>query len=169
MYLYSLATVLTIFVGFRDAAGRNARILKKHYYVSCIFKAFVLGQACLVPLVCVAFLCSANFGIIEGISNRCLPVFSAYTALVFLTFVPYAIPNWEIKSLVTVVVFGPLTLLQPLVILSGTVYAVLPFSDHLLEVILICTGSLFCLLFERMLRSLGWSRKAALIQKPDKE
>ena len=134
IYLYILATTLTLFVGFRDAAGRNARITKKQYYLDCIVRAFLLGQICLLPLVALAFLSSADFTIIDGMSERCLPLFTAYTVLVFMTFVPYAVPNWEIKSLVTVVVFGPLTVLQPLVVFCGTLYAVIPFSDHFHEI-----------------------------------
>ena len=169
IYLYLLATVLTLFVGFRDAAGRNARITKKHYYRNCVIRAFALGQAGLLPLVGLAFLLSADLSVIEHISNRSVPIFLAYTSLVFITFVPYAIPNWEIKSLVTVVVFGPLTLLQPLIVIGSTLYAVIPFTHHPIEVLLVCIGSLICLCFERVLGYLGWAKKAALVENRSNE
>jgi hypothetical protein len=164
IYLYLLATVLTLFVGFRDAAGRNARIIKTHYYRRCIFRAFMLGQAALLPLVGLTFLLSTDPTVIEDISDRCAPIFLAYTSLVCITFVPYGIPNWEVKSLITVVVFGPLTLLQPLVVTGATFYAVMPFTHHPIEVLLVCVGSFICLCFERVLAYLGWAQKSASLQ-----
>ena len=164
MFLYVCATVLTVFVGFRDAAGRNPRIKKGMYYRNCILKAFGLGQVFLGGLWVLAVLLTIDFSIVHAISERCFEPFLAYIAVVLITFVPYFIPNWEIKSLVTVLVFGPLTLIQPLVIVLTVLQAMFPYIDSHRECFFIAIGTLFCLLFERIIGRLGWAKKEAQIQ-----
>ncbi len=159
--LYLLATILTVFVGFRDGAGRNGRIRKRKYYRTCILRALGVGQVFLISLVALAYISSIEFGVVEDISKRCVPLFALYTLMVLLTFVPYLIPNWEIKSLVTVLVFGPLTLFQPIVIVCGLGYGMYPFIEHSLEILFVSCGGVFCLLFEHLLDMMGWAKRDA--------
>ena len=161
LFLYICATILTIFVGFRDAAGRNTKINKTSYYQKCILRAFLFGQAFFASLFTIAYFCAIDFSVIEALSQNCFHPFSLYIALVLLTFIPYLVPNWEIKSLVTVLVFGPLTTLQPLVIIATLIYVIPLYLEHHIECIFVLTGSSICLFFELFLDKMGWSKKEA--------
>ena len=161
MLLYFLATLLTFFIGFRDAAGRHAGIHKTRYYVRCMTYAVLFGQAGLLSLLGLAWMSNLDFSLLHAIEQRAAPIYGGYTGLVLCTFIPYAIPNWEIKSLVTVLVFGPLTLLQPLVIIVGGAYAIQPYWAHHQVVLFTITGMLFCLLFESILSRLGYAKRLA--------
>ena len=97
MLLYGLATLLTFFVGFRDAAGRHAGIRKGRYYIRCMIYAVLVGQAGLLGLLSVAWMSSLDFSLLQAIEQRAAPIYGGYTGLVLCTFIPYAIPNWEIK------------------------------------------------------------------------
>ena len=114
-----------------------------------------------------AIICRIDLDVIQLIAERSLPIYLSYTGLVLCTFIPYAIPNWEIKSVVTVLVFGPLTLLQPVVIIAGAGYSIYPYWDRVLEVFFVLLGTLFCLCFEYTLDKLQWSYRAASLSKAE--
>ena len=159
-FLYLCATLLTIFVGFRDAAGRNAKIKKTSYYVRSMVRSFCVGQIMLGFLFACAYSMEQfDISIIEVIAQRCFLPFSFYIAIVLMTFIPYMIPNWEIKSLVTVLVFGPLTSIQPIVILTTMMYA-LQSIDALCctETCFVYMGCFLCLFFEKFLGWTEWSK-----------
>lgn len=160
LLLYLCATLLTLFIGFRDAIGRNGKIQKKHYYQKAVVRSFLVGQLILGILYLSAYLYEIEISKIEQISQRCFLPFSTYIALVLCTFIPYLIPNWEIKSMVTVLIFGPLTKLQPVVIIATMFYAIEPFpiTTHK-ETIWFILGCCFGLFFEQFLNWMGWSKR----------
>ena len=88
-------------------------------------------------------------------------VYIPYTSIVLLTFVPYAIPNWEIKSLITVIVFGPLTMLQGFVILGGCVMAVTTKGITMDQIFFFAYGTFITLFFERFLQHKKWAKQDA--------
>jgi hypothetical protein len=160
--LYVLASILTLFIGFRDAAGRNSKIQKTRYYIISIVRAFLFGQSFLLSLLGLVLLFELNINVIDSIAQRCLPIFGCYTCIVLCTFLPYTIPNWEVRSVVTVLVFGPLTMIQPIVIIIGIGYAVQPFLSQA-EIIPVLVAGGFCLLFEKLLDLWGWSQRDAQV------
>ena len=162
LFLYLCATLLTVFVGFRDALGRNAKIYKESYYLSAIARAFFVGQFFLGSLFFSATFYEVDMVVIEGVSKRCFWPFSLYIGMVMFAFLPYMIPNWEIKSMVTVLIFGPLTIVQPIVIIITMLYALEP-VDSLFDgaTLCFCIGCVFCLFFERFLSWMKWSQKDA--------
>ena len=162
LFLYLCATLLTIFVGFRDAIGRNAKINKKKYYLKSVVRSFFIGQVLLAVLYISAYLYGVDIDVIERFAQRCFLPFSTYITLVLLTFIPYLIPNWEIKSMITVLIFGPLTTGQPIVIITTMLYALQPL-DFVInkETIWLFMGCCFGLLFERFLHRMGWSKRDA--------
>ena len=166
--LYLLASLLTILVGFRDAAGRNTKINKRRYYVLSVLRALGFGQLVLCSLMLLAKILQLDQELLGQIAERSLPIYVAYAGVVLCTFVPYTIPSWEIKSVVTVLVFGPLTLLQPVVIIVGAGYSIYPYTDRYLEVIFVLLGTVFCLCFELLLDKLQWSQKAASLSYTEK-
>ena len=164
LFFYVCASLLTIFVGFRDAIGRNARIRKKKYYTTAVLRAFLFGQLILGTMYGSAYLFNVDSSVIDMLSERCRTPFTIYISLVLSTFIPYQIPNWEIKSLVTVLVFGPLTTAQPIVIIATMIYALIPLDFVAQrEILWFVLGCTFCLFFERVLEELGWSKRDAMI------
>ena len=164
LFFYLCASLLTILVGFRDAIGRNAMIKKRRYYTTAVLRAFLFGQLILSTLYGSAYLFNVDTSMIEMLSERCRTPLTIYISLVLSTSIPYQIPNWEIKSLVTVLVFGPLTTAQPIVIIATMFYALIPLDfvarKEILWFVLGCT---FCLVFEKVLEELGWSKRDAKI------
>ena len=162
LFFYVCATLLTMFVGFRDAIGRNAKINKRKYYVLSVVRSFLIGQLFLGLLYTSAYLYGVDLLFIENVARRCFLPFATYIALVLFTFIPYLIPSWEIKSMITVLVFGPLTTGQPIIIITTMLYALKPFEITMnKESIWLLMGCCFCLLFERFLCQMGWSKRDA--------
>lgn len=84
------------------------------------------------------------------------------TCVVLASYLPYVIPSLEVRSLVTVAVFGPLTLIQPVVVVAGVIAGV---SVHPSwpALLLLAAGAFIALTFERLLDRIGWAaREAAL-------
>ena len=98
---------------------------------------------------------------LEPAAQRALMIYVPYTIVVLLTFIPYALPNWELRSLVTVTIFGPLTLLQPLIVIIGFLNAMLPGEPPVAHWIFFTYGTLITLFFERILQRMNWAKRDA--------
>lgn len=124
--LYVLAVTDWAFAGYRHAAGRDGRIEKGAYYRRAVAVAVLLGHA---PIAMVAgavlILCAAGaeWSAFVAAGTAMVWVYGVYAAIVLLAFVPYLFGHLEIRTLATVSVFGPLTLLRPAVIVAGAVLA----------------------------------------------
>ncbi len=124
--LYVLACLDTMFSGICAASGRNARIHKRAYYARSMVYGLAWGQlACLIAL---AILWSAAkladdsrqaSTEMVAVGQRMAAVYVCYAAIVLSTFAIRAIPTVDIRSITSVVGFGPLTLLRPFVIIAG--------------------------------------------------
>ena len=124
--LYGLGVVLTGLVGCRHAMARDARIHKERYLGRAIALAVLIGQVNILVAALglgLGWLVSPDMATLLAELHEAgvaaLSVYGGYTALVGLTFLGYAIPNTEVRSLVTVAIFGPLTLVQPAVVVAG--------------------------------------------------
>ena len=163
IFLYSFFSLFCLFVGFRDAAGRNAKIRKNAYYIRSVTRSFLVGQAFFCVLFALAVFMRIDFLVLEEVSARCVSIFGGYTVLVLCSFLPYSIPNWEVKSLSTVLLLGPMTMIQPIIICLGLGYASHPFLNRHVEMIFVMTAGFFCLFFEGILNRFGWSKHDALL------
>ena len=129
LMLWLLATVDAAFIGYREAAGRNSLIDKRAYYRKALWRGAFFGQ--IAVLIAGVFVLSAVYtssdpdgliGEMYVVGNRMLIVYIPFAALIFLAFALRLLPSVDIKSITSTVVFGPLTLLRPLVAVAGVLY-----------------------------------------------
>lgn len=126
--LYVLAITDWGFAGYRHAAGRDGRIFKGAYYRRAIAVGLGLGHAPIgVAGAVIALLVGSGqveWDAVIAAAEPMVVVYAAYATTVLTAFVPYLFGNTEIRTLATVSVFGPLTLLRPLVICAGAALAI---------------------------------------------
>lgn len=123
LLLASLAVVDAAFAGFRAAAGRNARIFKFGYYRQSLQRGALAGVglvAVLAALTALALVCVADparqYAELVLVGARMLWVLGAYAGLVISALLVYALADWDLRSLATVAILGPFTLLRAWVI-----------------------------------------------------
>ena len=121
--LYVLALLDYGFAGFRVAAGRDGRIVKRDYYRVAILRGLGLGALWLcVGTGCVVFSASFFPGGGESLTSAgvvALWVYGAYATVVLLAFLPYLLGGLELRTLATVALLGPCTMLRLPVIIVG--------------------------------------------------
>ncbi len=130
--LWVLATLDAMFAGYRAAAGRNALINKRRYYLRAMILGALFGQVA-AALAAAVILISLTLtpdrqGLLRDYNlagERLLVVYIPYAVIVLLAFLVRSIPSVDIRSITSTLVFGPFTLLRPLVAIAGLVYGVL--------------------------------------------
>ena len=129
--LWLLATVDSAFIGYREAAGRNALIQKRAYFRRALIRGALFGQlAVLVVGVITAIAiatsndAAALFSNFETVGARMLTVYIPYAVVLLITFGIRAVPSVDIRSITSVLIFGPFTFIRPLVVLAGAVWGV---------------------------------------------
>jgi L-asparagine transporter-like permease len=132
LLLWLLATVDSTFIGYREAAGRNALIDKRAYFRRAMIRGAVAGQiaVAIVGVVAVGMLATTPqpgrlFEMFEQVAARMLIVYVPYALILTITFFVRAIPSVDIRSITSVLVFGPFTLIRPLVVLAGAIWGLL--------------------------------------------
>ena len=130
--LWVLATLDAAFAGYREAAGRNALIDKRSYYCRAMLRGAFFGQ--LAVAVSGAAIAAAVFfspepailiNDLERAGLRMLTVYVPYAVIIFLAFAARAVPSVDIRSITSVLIFGPFTLIRPVVAAAGVVWGVL--------------------------------------------
>lgn len=129
--LWLLATVDSAFIGYREAAGRSALIEKSAYYRRALVRGALFGQVAvlIVGVITAAVLASSSnagtlFSSIEVIGARMLMVYLPYALIILITFCVRALPSVDIRSITSVLIFGPFTFIRPLVVIAGAVWGV---------------------------------------------
>jgi hypothetical protein len=132
MLLWLLATLDAAFTGYREAAGRNALINKRQYYQRAMITGALFGQvavviAGVVVLVSLAFTADRESLLRDynRAGSRMLIIYLPYALMILLAFLFRAVPSVDIRSITSTVIFGPFTLIRPLVAVTGLVYGVL--------------------------------------------
>jgi len=130
--LWLLATLDASFTGYREAAGRNALIDKRRYYRGAMIRGAVFGQvavgmAAVVILVLLMLTRNPQSLIwdFEKAGSRMLVVYVPYATVILFAFLVRLIPSVDIRSITSTLIFGPFTLIRPLVAIVGLVYGVL--------------------------------------------
>jgi hypothetical protein len=130
--LYLLATIDAACCGYRAAAGRSSLIRKRSYYRRAILRGAVFGQVAvaIAGLVILAFITLSpdRAGLIAAFSEagrRMLFVYLPYAAAVLIAFALRLIPSVDLKSMTSMLIFGPFILVRPLVAVAGIVWAVI--------------------------------------------
>ena len=162
--LWLLATVDSAFIGYREAAGRNALIDKRAYFRHALIRGALFGQLAvlIVGVTTAIVLVSVRdagflFSDLELIGARMLMVYVPYALILLITFCVRAIPSVDIRSITSVLIFGPFTFIRPLVVLAGAVWSVLaaPSAITIALTVLIVTLMLGLGSFLSWLRSRG--------------
>jgi L-asparagine transporter-like permease len=130
--LWLLATVDSAFIGYREAAGRNALINKRAYYRRALVRGALFGQiavlivgAISVVLLLLSQSPAAQFQDLLRVGTRMLIVYVPYALILLITFGIRAIPSVDIRSITSVLIFGPFTFIRPLIVLAGAVWGIL--------------------------------------------
>jgi len=111
--LWLLATLDSTFIGYREAAGRNALIEKKTYYRGALIRGALIGQLAVLiagVITAIALASSHNarelFGKLELIGARMLLVYIPYALIILITLSIRALPLVDIRSITSTVIFG---------------------------------------------------------------
>lgn len=130
--LWLLATVDSAFIGYREAAGRSALIEKKAYYRRALIRGALFGQLAvlIVGVITAIVLLSSDdprvlFGKLELIGARMLLVYIPYALIILIALAIRVLPSVDIRSITSTLIFGPFTLIRPVVVLLGAVWGVL--------------------------------------------
>jgi hypothetical protein len=130
--LWLLATLDAAFAGYREAAGRNALIDKSNYFRRALLRGALYGQAAVILVAIAAFvmlsLASEGSQLLtdfETVGGRMLAVYLPYAIIIGIAFSLRVIRSVDIRSITSTVVFGPFTLIRPLVALAGIVWGIL--------------------------------------------
>lgn len=130
--LWFLATIDSAFIGYREAAGRNALIDKRAYYRKALFRGALFGQLAVLivgVIVIVLLVNSSDPGVLfqdfKRVGSRMLLVYIPYALIILITLVVRAFPSVDTRSITSVLIFGPFTFFRPLVVLVGAVLGVL--------------------------------------------
>ena len=129
--LWLLATVDSAFIGYREAAGRNALIEKGAYFRHALIRGALFGQLAVLivgVITAIALATSSDaaalFSRFELIGARMLTVYIPYALILLITFCVRAVPSVDIRSITSVLIFGPFTFIRPLIVLAGAVWGV---------------------------------------------
>lgn len=129
--LYLMATIDGGFAGFRDAAGRNPRLDKRAYFRRAVIRGLIASQCAL--LVVGAFVGAViavdpepqvQYVRLVSAGTVMLWVYVPYGVAVITAFIFYFSPSVDVCTLTSVVIFGPFTLIRPLVIIGGGLWAI---------------------------------------------
>jgi len=154
--LWLLATVDSAFIGYREAAGRNALIDKKDYYRHALIRGALFGQLAVLIAGVITAIALANshhplalFTKLELIGARMLLVYIPYALIILIALSIRAVPSVDIRSITSTLIFGPFTLIRPLVVLLGAVWGILAAPGAItvaLVVLIVC-----------LMLGLGWT------------
>jgi hypothetical protein len=164
--LWLLATVDSAFIGYREAAGRSALIEKKAYYRRALIRGALFGQVAVLivgVITAIALASSSEAGVlfsrIEIIGARMLSVYLPYALIILITFCIRALPSVDIRSITSVLIFGPFTFIRPIVVLAGAVWGVVAAGD---AITIALTGLIVSLMLG-LEAALSWMRSRGLI------
>jgi hypothetical protein len=109
--------------GYRSAAGRDACILKQGYYRRAVGKGLIAGQGIALLSAALCALCGLTLPEAKEAAFGALWVYVPYGALVVGALTVRLIPSIDLRSLLSILVFGPLLVVRPLVAIAGVVDA----------------------------------------------
>jgi hypothetical protein len=132
LLLWALATLDAAFIGYREAAGRSALINKGAYYRHAMLRGALFGQIA-VGITGVAIAVMLIYSpeplelvhTLQAAGARMLTVYIPYALIILITFAVRVAPSVDLRSITSVVIFGPFTLIRPVVVVFGVVWGYL--------------------------------------------
>jgi hypothetical protein len=129
--LLVLAMTDAAFCGYRDAAGRNPHIRKARFYRRSLRRGIRFGfvnaglaTALLTVLMIASPLPGALWADCAAAGTTLLFVVAPYATIVLVALGAWTAAEQDVRTLASVALLGPLTLLRPAVIVAGAVVAV---------------------------------------------
>lgn len=121
--VWILVTLDCALMGYRLAMGRIAVLDKRRHHQLAAVRGALLGQAPLafVTLIAVALTRRGGAAVAADFDQamiRFLVVGGSYAALILGASALCALPSVTVRAAASVVIFGPLTLLRPLVVVA---------------------------------------------------
>ena len=127
--VYTLATLDSAFVGYREAAGRSALIRKGAYYARAMLRGALWGQAAVAFALALMALLLLRAGdraafvhSLTAAGRRMLSVYVPYAVVVLAAFAVRAFPSVDVRSMTSTLVFGPFQFIRPLVVVAGVLW-----------------------------------------------
>lgn len=129
--VWALVTLDCALMGYRLAMGRRATLAKASYHRRAGARAALVGQVPLAVVTALAVALVARGGdgtaaAFDAAMGRFVLVGAGYAALMLGTWALCAIPSTAVRTAASVLVFGPWTLLRPVVVVATVVAAVGP-------------------------------------------
>lgn len=129
--LWILVSLDCALMGYRLAMGRSALLDKRRYHQRRSLRAAAVGQPALAAVTLLtACLVTAGPEGIDGAFNaamvRVLAVALPYAACILATTAVCILPSVSARTAASIVIFGPFTLVRPVVVIGAVLYAVLP-------------------------------------------
>jgi hypothetical protein len=159
--LYLLATIDAACCGYRDAAARSALIRKEAYYRRALLRGAIFGQAAIVvagALILVFIILSSDRALLINDLNeagrRMLLVYLPYAIIIVVAFGLRLIPSVDLRSITSLLIFGPFIFIRPFIAVAGLAWAVIAVPR--VEILLL--GLLVLLLMLSLEPFLGWLR-----------
>lgn len=128
--LYFLAVIDGMFVGYRDAIGRNPRLDKRAFFLRAMLTGIGLAHLAMLLIaitVGITLLAAPDPALtvasLHEVTAVMRPVYLGFAGCVAVSLSFYAIPSYDLQSYLTVTTLASLTLVRPLVILGGAAVA----------------------------------------------
>jgi len=161
--LYLMATIDSAFCGYRSAAGRNALIDKHRYYRHAMLEGALAGQLAVafVGLIAVAILAFSSDPSLTGselaaASRKMIAIYLPYAGVVLGALGLRTAPSVDLRSTLSAIVFGPLTLIRPAIAIAGAAWASISVPRP--EVFLLATVTAILMVSMERLLGLRYSR-----------
>jgi hypothetical protein len=169
--LYLLAVMDGLIAGYRDSLGRNPLHMKGKYFAWACLRGVFLVHVVLLIAACGGFICykiSGVYGINESdlslsaaaYARRMAWIYGGYAGAIAAGLLVYVGPMFEVRSYITIGIFGVLTMLRPYVIALGVVLAAMHVHGApgwwLVTCVAGCTGAMMIGL-DRLHQMIGWN------------
>src|SRR6185295_19889259 len=139
---------------------------KRAYYRRALIRGALVGQVAvlIVGLITAIMLVNSNdagalFSKIESVGARMLTVYVPYALILLITFLVRTFPSVDIRSITSVLIFGPFTFIRSIVVLVGAVWGIMAAPGAItiaLTVLIVC-------LMLGLGGTLSWLRSRGLI------
>lgn len=127
-----LAVVDGAFAGYRAAAGRDGRIDKRVWYREAMARGAAAGAVASLALVALMLALRVEVAEAETAAGRALLIYLPFAGVLGVAALARRVEHVDVRSIASLLVFGPFTLLRPFVLLAGVVAAVVRGSSEIM-------------------------------------
>ena len=132
LLLWVLATVDAAFIGYREAAGRSALINKGAYFRRAMIRGALFGQIAVgivgAAIAVMLILSPEPLALVhelQEVGSRMLTVYIPYALIILIAFAVRVAASVDLRSITSVLIFGPFSLIRPVVVVVGVAWGFL--------------------------------------------